>query len=106
MAQDTATVQLAIKYLRSNSGFAAAARAHLGHIHSAEQLEAWLSEYATADDRRRLATAIRQARHRSRHQTKRVPVSPETHARLRTGASKAGLPISQFIDRITQEVSP
>lgn len=106
MAQDRTTTQLAILILRKNSGFPAAARALLGHISTAEQLAEWLTEYATPDDRRRLATAIRQARHRSRHHIKRVPVSPETHARLRTGASKAGLPISQFLDRITREVSP
>ena len=106
MAQDTATVHLAIRYLRSNSGFAAAARAHLSHIHSAEQLEQWLSEYATPDDRRRLATAIRQSRHRQRHQIKRVPVSPEVHARLSARARQANLPLSRFIDQLTQETNP
>lgn len=105
MAQDTATVQLAIKYLRSNSGFAAAARAHLGHISTAEQLAEWLDQYATHDDRRRLNQAIRQARHRSRHQTKRVPVSPEVHARLSARARQANLPLSRFIDQLTQGAS-
>jgi len=105
MAQDTATVQLAIKYLRSNSGFAAAARARLSHIHSAEQLTEWLDQYATPADRARLQNAIRQSRHRQRHHTKRVPVSPETHARLSARARQANLPLSRFIDQLTQEAS-
>ena len=106
MAQDHTAVQLATLILRKNGAFPAAARAHLSHIHSAEQLERWLTEWATPDDRRRLANAIRQARHRQLHQTRRIVVDPGTHSRLKQGALRAGIPLSRFIDQLTQEVAP
>jgi macrodomain Ter protein organizer (MatP/YcbG family) len=106
MAQDRTTVQLATLILRKDGAFPAAARAHLSHIHSAEQLERWLAEWATPDDRRRLNQSVRQARYRQRHATRRVPVSPETHARLSARARQAGVPLSKFLDQLTNEATP
>lgn len=109
MAQDYDIPTVRLYFLRQAAGGAhlpAAARVALSHLQTPGDLEAWLAEWATADDRRRLATAIRQAKFRQRHQTRRIVIDPGTHSRLKQRARQAGVSLSKFLTQMTQEANP